>query len=143
LNLDFALIAEAAAAANGKLYLHGAGVRKLDVPILPWNLSLAIVLRFTALPAEQGDSHDLSVFVQAPDGRRVIEGATLSMMVAEPMSPEADELGLIGVMEFAFGVAEEGWWQFDLRLDEEPLEVLRLKIVVAPPDPTQAPPAPM
>src|SRR5712692_8647127 len=67
---DFALVAEyASAPPDGKLYVIGAGIRRVASPTFPTvlpNMSLVVSLRVP--PAECGINHQLQLAFLDPDG---------------------------------------------------------------------------
>ena len=75
MKLDFFILADAAAAADGKLYVHGGGVRDFTVPVIPWTQpSLAFVFRMTFDPDDLLGSHDVAVQVMSKTDDAIIVG---------------------------------------------------------------------
>jgi hypothetical protein len=132
--LDFAFLADGAVVANNKVYAHGAGLRRVDVPTLPWSLQLSLAIRLTVGLDEPDAVHAIQVRLFAPSGDQVAEYAPLTLNLAkpEPMPSDWDEISAFAVIEFVLGVGEAGWWRFEVTLDEEPLSTLPLKVAVAP-----------
>jgi hypothetical protein len=88
MRLDFLLIADAASEAGGKLYIHGAGITRLEVPTFPWAQPLSLVARFVL--EDEADArlpHGFSFQVVSPSGEDV-----LPPLVAE-LNPTAMESG--------------------------------------------------
>jgi hypothetical protein len=61
MNLDFALLAEAATPAEGKQFIHGAGLRRIDAPQLPWPDDVLVDFPpfHITVPTPQPDSDEL------------------------------------------------------------------------------------
>lgn len=74
MKLDLFAVAEAAVAVEGKLYIHGAGVTRIDAPILPWtHPQIAIVVRLVVEGSKDYEiEHELALTVCAPDDEPLI-----------------------------------------------------------------------
>lgn len=131
MNLDYILLAEAAAAGEGKQFLHGAGLRRIDAPQIPFVAQAAIALRFTASLEEAGDRHVLQIRLVQPSGEQLFETPPLQIDVpSEVGQPDSDELGINMAVEGSFPFQQAGWHVFHVSLDEEPLAELRLRVVL-------------
>jgi hypothetical protein len=133
LKLDFALLAEAAAGAEGKLYLHGAGLRRIDVPQLPWASTLAVVARFTADLEEAGAEHEIQLTVYSPDREEILLPPPIPLVLPTKESLPGDwvEMSAVALAQLTGAFAVEGWFEFELKLDGEHLTTMRLRIVDA------------
>jgi hypothetical protein len=131
MRLDFAILAEDAAAAEGKLYIHGGGLGRIDAPQLPWVSHLAVAMKFTASLDELGTHHELGLLFLAPDGTTAMDFPMISIDIPiDPPGEDAEELAVvavIGIGVVAFAAA--GWYEFEVRLDTDVIERLRLRIV--------------
>jgi hypothetical protein len=134
--VDFVMLADAAASANRKLYIHGGGLRRIDAPALPFVCPISVVARFTADLDEAGDAHALKVRLISPADEVLFELGGLPVIVPkEPpeVGPDWEEISAAVTLGFAAVVfREEGWHVFSVELDDEPLADLRLRIVVDP-----------
>jgi hypothetical protein len=71
--IETVLLADAAAAAEKKLNVLGAGVTRLTPRVLPWaQPSLAIVIRARVEPEDLGVDHVLTVDFRGPDERSLL-----------------------------------------------------------------------
>jgi hypothetical protein len=132
LKLDYVLLAEAASSGEGKQFLHGAGLRRVDVPVLPILVQVAVAMRFTADLREAGDRHTLQIRIEQPSGGDLLETPPLEIDVpADPPTPDAEELGVQAMVQGGFSFPEAGWYLFHVTLDNEPVtDPLRLRIVL-------------
>lgn len=133
MRLDAFLVADAATAIEGKLYVHGGGITRVTPPMLPWtHPQLALVLRFTIGSADVG-SHKLTIRLVRPDGELVFD-ATSNMPVAEPDTIDqaeetyANVVLTVGLIQFE----AEGVYRFELDLDGDQVGSLGLPLVVVP-----------
>lgn len=129
--LDYILLAEAAASGEGKQFLHGAGLRRIDAPQIPFLAQVAIAMRFTAGVEEAGDEHVVRFRVTRPSGDELLETPPLEIQVSGDVGADAEEIGVHLMVEGTFNFPEVGWYVFHVTLDDEPLgEPLRLRIVL-------------
>lgn len=73
MRLDALLIADAATAADGKLFIHGGGITRINPSRFPWGQSLAFVIHLV-LDADDdpGATHTLAIELRDPAGNHVI-----------------------------------------------------------------------
>jgi hypothetical protein len=91
MRLDFALLADAASAVDGKLYVLGGGISHVTAPHLPWVQSLAICLRLVVEADEDLVAQreaELSIF--DPNDRQIL-GPAKVLMASHPPPPPAEE----------------------------------------------------
>jgi Family of unknown function (DUF6941) len=136
MRLDAFLLADAARVADdGKLYIHGGGVTKIEAPSLPWLVPrLSVALRFQ-VEDEDFDGWPpgmVRLVFQAPD-----RGEILHAVLPFPDEPptggvEGEEVFLQLVLNLEpLPVAITGAHRFELSLDERMLRVLPLPVVLA------------
>lgn len=75
---DFFILADAASAADGKVYIHGGGLHDFNVPVIPWTQpTLAFVFRLALEPDEVKRSYEIGVqVVDGGDGHIIVGPAT-------------------------------------------------------------------
>lgn len=137
MRLDFMLLADAATATpDGKLFIHGGGVSRLNPPSLPWTQpQLGLVARFVMDLDDYGRPHEIQLSAAAPSGTLLIPPAQLPVEPApRPDTTAGDEEEVymnmaLGLASLTFG--EEGVYRFDLRLDGELVRSLPLAVVAA------------
>jgi Family of unknown function (DUF6941) len=130
--LDFIMLADEADAAGHKLYIHGAGLRRIDAPELPWRASVAVAAQFSAALDEAGNRHDLRAQLTAPSGALMAELPQFPIQLppTEEIPPDWEELALVAVIKLeGIPFQEEGWHLFRFTLDEQPLDEIRMRIV--------------
>jgi hypothetical protein len=140
MNLEFACLADEAAAADDKLYIHGGGLRRMLVPQVPWVIHLAVAARFNAGLDELGDDHILHLQLEMPDDQVFFPLPPTEITLGlDNIVEDTDQLGLAVVFRIgAIAVRETGWYRFTLLLDvgddgADRLVTLPLRIVVPAP----------
>jgi Family of unknown function (DUF6941) len=70
--LDSFMLADAALATDGKLYVHGGGLREITPPGLPWlHPQLAYVLRVEIEDGDETRDHEIRIAMRAPSGEEL------------------------------------------------------------------------
>ncbi len=130
------MLADAAAAFNGKLYIHGGGIGRIDAPVIPWaQPSMALVARFLLKEEELGKPRRLGIRLLDPDGAHAMPPADAEGALERPGEVvEGEEFHLqlvltVGPVLFA----REGIFRFELRVDGKTAREIPLP-VVAPHD---------
>lgn len=94
--LDFLIVADAAIAEHGKLYIHGGGVTRIMPPVMPWHQPLAFCARFIMEDGDDPmDERHFSLITQDPAGTatEVVRNAPLPQLPASTWL-EGEERGL-------------------------------------------------
>lgn len=133
MNLDFAVLAEAAALGEGKLFIHGVPLKRLDVPQLPWGKAMAIAVSFDGQLDEAGNQHQLRFRIVGPTGDEILAAPPFPVVLPrrEELRDDFEQLNALAVIELGLvGFATEGWYRIELSLDSELLETLKLRVVV-------------
>jgi Family of unknown function (DUF6941) len=102
MRLDFFMLADAAHVADGKLYVHGGGITRVNLPETPFHLpQVAAVARFVIEQGDIGNPSVVAIEWRQPDGEPLpprIEGEVV------PTRPdgavEEEELAAILVATF-------------------------------------------
>lgn len=132
MRLDTILIADhAASTPDGKMYINGAGITRLNVPMLPFALPLfAVVARWKVEPEDVG-SHSLLVRVVSPSGIDLLPSESVPVDVVEnPTSVEGEERHLQMAMNFGgLPVLEEGVYTLSIEMDGEVQREVTLPVV--------------
>jgi hypothetical protein len=139
MQLDTFMLADAATGTpDGKLFIHGGGITRINPPVLPWTQpQLAIVARLLMDPDDWDATHELQLLVLDPDGALVMPPAPIP--VTAPPRPQAAE-GEEQYVQLALGLASptfarEGTYRVELRLGERLLRSLPLSVVAVRPEP--------
>ena len=131
MRLDFALLARAADAHGGEIFIHGGGLRHVRVPKTPVFYPITVAARFTADIAEQGQEHTMTLRLLAP-----LQVEPLFTTPALPFDltvdePDPDDPQIIVMVALALGAVplrDEGTYHFELLLDGEMATVLPLTV---------------
>jgi hypothetical protein len=87
MELETFLLADAAAGADGKLYIHGGGLTRITPPMLPWlQPQLALVLIFRADPEELAQPHEFQLTLLDPDGAAAMPAVEDEIAPAEHLA---------------------------------------------------------
>lgn len=137
MRLDCFLLADAAAAEGGKLYIHGGGITRLNVASVPLILpQLAVVIRWVAEPEDLLDDHLVEFSLSDPGGGAVIPRTRLPMAIGKGRDLEVADgeerivqlaLGFAGVPFRKFGV-----YSLMVSLDSVVVRAMTLPVVEVP-----------
>ncbi len=146
IQLDFAVLARAASAAENLLYIHGGAIRTADVDRLPAGLPLAVAARLTATRDEIGKDHAVGLRTFAPNSEETAFGAASFplRLVEEDLELDVDpEISvLVAITVGALPVTEAGEYRVELLLDDVPIATLPLRIRLIPEETPAAEPSP-
>lgn len=131
MDVDFAILADAAEAANGKVSLIGGAFDTIwasGVPVAHPRLSLVIRLMFT--PAELGRNHNLEVHVMNADGRRIASvGGSMQLGARNPGLPAGWRQGLLSILNFVnLSFPAFGTYQFEIVVNNTSIKTIPLII---------------
>jgi hypothetical protein len=142
MRLNALLLADAVSAPpDGKFYIHGGGLTRLSVPVLPFAIpQLGVLVRLESGPEEIGKIHEFAFELVDPDGNPV---AALPRFTAEvppplPGMPEPEEgeqrFVVLGLNLAGITVGRRGLHQFRFLLDGEELGAIPLPVTVPTPE---------
>lgn len=136
MKLDFVVLAEAVSLAGDKLYLHGAPLKRLDVPQLPWAVPMGIGLSFTADLEEAGNAHELQFRMTGPaEGTETLAAPPFPLQLPQrdQLPPDFERISALTAIGLGIvGFSYEGWYTIELALDSEPLASLEVRVVLNP-----------
>ena len=126
MRLDFCIVAEAAHATGGKLYIHGGALSNIAPPALPWlQPQLAFVLRVELEEGEDHEDHEIRLVMCAPSGEQVVP--TLGVpLLAEHVPPRTPGRPIFLNMALTVGsipIHEHGDYRLEVRVDDELVHV--------------------
>jgi hypothetical protein len=128
--LDFFLLADAAdASPDGKLYVHGGAITRLDAPGLPAAVRVTVVARLLIEDDDEPEStHTGSIEWIQPDGTRLGKADAKIVVAATHAAGlrRGEEQGILIVAPVAFVVEAFGPYEVRLALDGERLATRRL-----------------
>ena len=139
MEVDFALLADAADAVNGKLYLVGGAFDTIwaqQTPLMYPKLSLALRLLFS--PAELGRKHKLEIRIMNEDGKNVAPPIAGELEVQKNSNlPKGWRQGFLTVMNFAnLNFSNFGDYTFELVMNNTGIK--RIPLRIAPPASSQS-----
>jgi hypothetical protein len=136
MRLDAFLIADAASTSDdGKFFIHGGGISRFVVPMLPYPLGVAVFIRFEVDDAEIQQAHRFRVAVLGPVGPN-IQPLDFESVPAEEPPPVLDgeqrfmQIGL----NLPLGIIRTGLYRVELYLDGELLRSIPVPLVLATSD---------
>ena len=91
MDIDFVVIADAAVAANGKLYIHGAGWDALYGTSFPLTYTFAVALRLRVPYHDTNQQHQVTMDIQDQDGQSILPSGPVGggMIAGRPPQLEA------------------------------------------------------
>jgi hypothetical protein len=131
--LDYALLADDATAIDGRLYVHGGGLRVVIVPQIPWVIHFALAARFAAELDEVGDDHTIALRIWEPDGQPVylVDAASFRLDASNLAVEDDRELQLLTSFRIgALVLRETGWYSVELALDGDTVASLPFRVQV-------------
>jgi hypothetical protein len=146
LRLDAIILADHAAAAEGKLYIHGGGITRINVPFVPFAVPmLAIVLRYMIETPEDRAPHTVEMQFQTPGGVHLFpDGSAHVAAIPKPTSPqfaEGEEQYFQAVLAVgSVPIIETGLHTFSVLWDGEVVREFAIPVVLMEPDASAASP---
>ena len=141
MQLNALLIADAVSAPpDGKFYIHGGGLTRLTVPVIPFPIpQLGVFVRLEIREDEVGEEHEFRFELADPDGDPV--GLVPRFRAPLPaMPPEAPPLepgeqrfvvlavNLVGISVGRTGLHTLGFYVDNDRLGQVPLPVMKVEL---------------
>ena len=121
MRLDVVMLADHAAACDGKLYVNGGGITSFQVPTVPFALpGLGVVLRFRTYPEDMGE-HQFQIEFINPDGLQVLPPDPVRVLIESPGDGlDAEESFSQLVLAFAgLPILTTGMHTFRISWDDE------------------------
>jgi hypothetical protein len=143
MELDYAMLADAAQVAEGKTYILGGGVSILFRSQLPAALGVTLVLQLTYERTEANSDHQLRIVVMDADGHPILPEITGEMHLGP--APEGLPRGvpLIAALTVGFPplpvIQRNGEYAVDILLDGRHLKRLPFAVAQPPAPPTSTP----
>ena len=137
MHLDYLILADSVAVAEGKHYIHGGGWDTLYTPSFPAVHPILGVAASLRVPEdEQGEQLALEVDIQSDQGGRSILTEPSGGIVTATRAPHAPP-GSDLLLHLAFSFANlpfdsPGTYSIVLRVDGQPLEELQFKVIPLP-----------
>ncbi len=130
MEVDFAFLADAAEAVNGKIYVVGGAFDTIwasNVPVVYPQLSLVMRLMFT--PAEVGRKHKIEINLMEEDGKRITSVGGDLEIGQNPEVPKGWRQGFLTSLNFANLKFEKlGDYGFEIVVNNSSLKSVPLRI---------------
>ncbi|HEX8918307.1 MAG TPA: hypothetical protein VF898_07380 [Chloroflexota bacterium] len=136
MKVDYLLLADAVAAADGKHYIHGGGWDTLYVPSFPFThpqLSIAARLRVPA--ADTNVPHTIGLDVVGEDGTTILANPVqAAMTVGRPpnIPPAQDQVIPLALNIVALSFSRPGTYSLIFMIDGEQVDAAQFHVLRAP-----------
>ena len=130
--VEFAMLARAATIANNEFFIHGGGLRAVDIPEVPVAFPIGVAAKIVSDPSHVGETHTFAMRLFRPDGTPLWESPVQDFTIA-PLDVLVGEDQLSLLVAIAIGgvpIESPGEYRFVLFLDEEELATLPLRVTV-------------
>jgi hypothetical protein len=133
MRLDAFLLADAASAPpDGKFYLHGGGITRFTVPVLPFTIpQIGVFVRLEVNEAEIQTEHRFRLSMIDPDGISVLPPQEFAAGPFEPAALEPGEERYVALALNLGGITfgRPGLHRFEFHIDGELLRSTPLPVV--------------
>ena len=138
MHLDYLILAEAASALQGRMFIHGAGITRIVAPELPWiepQLAVAAYLMFD--PEFDAGDHELELRVADVDGTSILPPSRTAFYVpVNPSLVEGEPYGMNIALTLApLPFRNEGGHTITLLTDGAVMGQRTFGVVIDPDDP--------
>jgi hypothetical protein len=132
MRLDTFLLADAASTpGDGKFYIHGGGLSRFVVPMLPFPLGVALFIRFEVDDAEVGEAHHLRVVVYGPVGPNIAPLEIIAEPWEDPPPLLPGEQRFMQVaLNLPLAIVRPGLYRIELEADGELVRSLPVPLIV-------------
>lgn len=134
MDLDFALLADAADVAMGKLYVMGGAFDTIHVPQFPaQHPVLAVVMRLLLGPLDLDRQHQLEILLLDADARHIASAQGQLTVPKAPGAPAGWKQAVILPLRF-FNVPfkEQGHYSIEILVDGAVTKVIPLRVMRVP-----------
>jgi hypothetical protein len=132
MRLDAFLLADAASAPpDGKFYIHGGGLSRFVVPMIPYPLGVALFIRLEVEEEELAAAHHFRVTVHGPVGLNIapLEFVAHPWEDAPPLL--AGEKRFVQVaLNLPLAIVRTGLYRIELHADGELMESLPIPLIL-------------
>jgi len=137
MELDFALLADAADVAMGKLYVLGGAFDTIHVQKVPaTHPVLAVVLRLLLSPNDLDRRHQLQVLLLNADGKQLASANGELSVPKSPNSPPGWKQAVLLPLRFInLPFQEAGHYSIEILMNDHLAKAIPLRVVVAPQQP--------
>jgi hypothetical protein len=151
MRLNALVLADAVSAPqDGKFYIHGGGLTRVTVPLLPFPIpQLGVLVRLEIEETEIGETHEFRFQLTDPDGTPVglpprFEAQIPERLPGAPEPEEGEQLFVLLAMNLSgIVVGRRGLHQFEFYIDDELRDAIPLPVVPLTAEQLQAMGAPV
>jgi hypothetical protein len=135
IRLDLVLLADAASAHAGKLFIHGGGVTRITPPHVPWiHPQLAVVIRLAAEREDFLEPHEVALSLQNPEGGDVLPRTALPVGPVDLHRVEGEDAYVQLAMTFNhMPLQHEGVYRWQFELDGKRVREMAMPLAVTAP----------
>jgi hypothetical protein len=136
MRLDAFMLADAVSTSDdGKFFIHGGGISRFVVPMLPYPLGVAVFIRFEVEDTEIRQAHRFRVAVLGPVGPNIqpLDFESVSAEEPPPVLDGEQRFMQIG-LNLPLGIIRTGLYRVELYLDGELLRSIPVPLVLATSD---------
>jgi hypothetical protein len=136
MRLDAFLLADAVSTPPGddKFYIHGGGLTRFVVPMLPFPLGVAVFIRFEVEDADIQEPHRFRILVFGPVGLN-LQPIDFESAAVEPTPLLEGEQRFIQVgLTLPLGIIRTGLYRVELHVDEQLLGTISVPLVLVEPE---------
>jgi hypothetical protein len=137
--VDFAMFCEEAYVSDGFLYAKGAAWDTLVVEKVPAAHQTALALRLLFEPSDCGRTHEVEVFIQDIDGKRIAFGLARPHPELDPTAPAHWLISSIVTISFLLPLPVYGEYSLEVVIDGESSKSAQLRAVPGPVGAPQGP----
>jgi len=136
MRLDSFFLADAASTpGDGKFYIHGGGLSRFVVPMLPFPLTVAVFIRLQVDEAEVAAPHGFQVAVIGPTGQPNVPPLDIQSTPGTEVQPllEGEQRYAQIALNVTLGIIRTGLYRVELHVDGDMLGNLPVPAVLAEP----------
>jgi len=134
MELDALIVADAVSTPpDGKFYIHGGGISRVEVPMLPFPIPLGLLLRFKVDDEDFTRSHRVGVVLIGPAGLPNVPGVEFDLAAPDELPPSVDgEEHFVNIGLQLNGVAvRAGIHRLEVDLDGQRARTVPIPVIVA------------
>jgi hypothetical protein len=133
--LDTVLLADAATVVGEKFFVHGGGLTRYEIPGIPAQIPIEILIRLLVDDDDAGKEVELTVTLLGPQGIPNVEPLTLRAITPKPKKGELAE-GQQQFLQIALGVPgvaiREGLYHVEIHLGGNLVKKIPFPVIIDP-----------
>jgi len=131
MDLDFALLADAADVSSGKLYVMGGAFDTIQVPAFPaMHPVLAVVLRLLLSPIDLDRKHTLQILLLDADAKHIASAQGELTVPKAPGSPQGwKQAVLLPLRFFNVPFRESGHYNVEILINDQMIKAIPLRVI--------------